>query len=584
MTDRPGYLHPLEYAGEALPKAFTYPFRYTPHPLCRRAALVVRQHLQEMGVDEGKMYGVLVVEDKQVPGNEDGKSPSLCFLAAYSGQLNGNYDHPWFVPPVVDYLDPDSHFQREQQHVVDLNRRIETLENSEKHHQWVRRLEQLKGQRSEAVVSARRIYAEGKARRDTLRSLALHPDDADALVRESQQQKADIQRAKRLYASEIACLEDRIARHQSDINRLAEERKRLSEDLQQWLFRQFSFSNARGEQRNLLDIFGTHLTPPSGAGECCAPKLLQAAFRLGLKPLAMAEFWWGPSQPGLYRQPGAFFPACRSKCHPILSHMLQGLNVEPDPALHYDRRLLSPVRVIWEDADLAVVMKPEGWVSIPGKSDQPCLLDECYRLWPGIEGPVIVHRLDMDTSGLMVVAKNARVHRALARQFEEREVHKRYIALLEQAPMMSAGVVAVPAQGMSTTDATEVDGAVGQCFELSLPIGPDMENMPRQRVDYQRGKEAVTRFVVLGEERAPLQVSRQGGGISHVVRVAFYPLTGRTHQLRVHASAFEGLNAPILGDRLYGHVADRLYLHAEALVFVHPTTRKTMHFEEKCPF
>ena len=350
---------------------------------------------------------------------------------------------------------------------------------------------------------------------------------------------------------EIANLEERLATHNATIHALYEERKERSEALQQWLFRQFNFLNAHGERQNLTSLFQGRFIP-SGAGECCAPKLLQTAYLLGLQPLAMAEFWWGSSSPTHYRAPGAFFPACRSKCHPILGHMLQGLNVEPDPAQHYENRELPPVSIIWEDEHLAVIAKPEGWVSIPGRSDQPCIIDECYRLWPHIKGSVVVHRLDQDTSGLMVIAKNARMHHILSQQFERREVHKRYVALL---------------------DTPQLDRPPR--FTLSLPLAPDLDNMPRRRVDFQCGKEAITDCEIVGKERH---------GIRDVTRIIFYPHTGRTHQLRVHASSPCGLNAPILGDRLYGLPDERLFLHAEMLEFEHPVTHEQLHFELPAPF
>ena len=552
------YLHPLPSSGEPLPAQFTFPFRYTPHPLCRKAALLVQEKLREMGVVEGKMYGVLVVKEKGGAG--------LSFLAAYSGQLSGADEGEWFVPPVVDYLNPDSYFQREQAEIMKISKRLEAVRDDEDRKEWLRQLATLKEEREAAVTEAKRVYEDGK-----------RPTDTSAeYIRLRQFQKANIHRAKVLHKEEIAELEGRLAALNVRARDLYEERKRRSEALQQWLFEQFVFLNGRGEKKGLKEIFGRRPTPPfghpsrnggeagaetsnglaslslrgdlegssipSGAGECCAPKLLQTAYRLGLEPVSMAEFWWGPAQPGHYREPGAFFPACHSKCRPILGHMLQGLNVEPDPAEHYEQAL-KPIRVLWEDESLAVIVKPEGWCSIPGRSDQANLFDEAQRLWPGISGSVVVHRLDMDTSGVMVLAKNPQVHRALSRQFELREVKKKYVALLERVPQ-------APPTGM-----------------LSLPLGPDLENMPRQRVDWEHGKEAVTRYEVVGS-----------------TRIAFYPQTGRTHQLRVHASSPEGLNVPIVGDRLYGHVADRLYLHAEAIEFTHPITHERLRFEAPSPF
>lgn len=560
------YVHPLERGTEQLPAAFTFPFRYTPHPLCRRAALIVQDKLQEMGVREGKMFGVMVCITRTENLSEQGEGLSeqgegLYFLAAYSGQLNRSYNHPWFVPPVVDYLDPESHFQKEQAKIMKLSEQLEALKNSEEVKATKVALELLKREREQAIAEAKRAYDE--SRNDELRN------DTD-YIRLRQHQKADIQRAKQTHAGDIAQAEGMLAGYHFRHHQMYAERKQRSEALQQWLFEQFVFLNGRGESKGLVEIFRRPapmpLVIPSGAGECCAPKLLQAAYKLGLEPLAMGEFWWGSSTPGHYKEPGAFFPACHSKCRPILSFMLQGLNVEPDPAEHYEQAL-KPVRIVWEDESLAVIEKPEGWCSIPGRSDQANLFDEALRLWPDIEGSVIVHRLDQDTSGVVVIAKNARVHRALSQQFERREVKKRYVALVK----VNSEESGIPSSGV-----------------INLPLGPDLDNMPHQRVDHVHGKEAITIYEVLGKET--ITIGEEACPVSCratatiATRIAFFPQTGRTHQLRVHSASPEGLNAPILGDRLYGHVADRMYLHAEAIDFTHPVTHEPLHFEVPAPF
>ncbi len=543
-ADRPSYLHSLDTDGVALPEAFTYPFRYTPHPLCLRAARLVQEYLDAEGLSvEGKMYGVLVVEGG--------------FLAAYSGQLNGSYAHPWFVPPVFDYLSPECFFQKEQAEIVSLTKNIENTGFQEHIDILNNRLRSLVGQREEAVEKAKMAYERGKKNRGERRA-ALDDSSPEArpvmlqLERESQFQKAEIKRAKQLHAEEVNAIEAHLADLQATLRRAREERRQRSEALQDWLFRQFIVANGSGERISLADMFDGK--PPSGAGECCGPKLLNAAFASGLRPLAMAEFWWGPPLAGNYRRQGVFYPACNSKCKPILSFMLKGLAVAPDPARHYER-LGGDVEVVWEDAWMAVVAKPTGWLSVAGKSPLPDVCQWARGHWPGIAGPVVVHRLDQDTSGLMILAKTQMSYSWLQKMFEGRNVRKRYVALLE-----------------GHWQRAEQSGTI------SLPLVADYDYLPRQRVDREHGKQAVTQYEVIGNEGLHEEAAGEVRERA-VTRIAFYPLTGRTHQLRLHAASPEGLGMSIVGDRLYGLLSRRLYLHAEALDFVHPVTGEALHFE-----
>ncbi len=562
-AEKTSYLHPLDTTGLALPKAFTFPFRYTPHPLCRRAARLVQEYLQaEDLLAEGKMYGVLVVEGG--------------FLAAYSGQLNGSYAHPWFVPPVCDYLDPECFFQKEQTEIVSLSKEIENTGFQNDMNELVQEREAVARKQREAVSEAKKAYEQGRDERAVRRRyIKQEAKEAQATLaemeRESQYQKAEIRRARQRFADELAAIDRRLDELRGRLGTLKEERRRRSEALQEWLFGQFRFTNALGEQATLTEIFRPTSVPatiagngggfaiPSGAGECCAPKLLNAAFGLGLRPLAMAEFWWGAPLAGNYRRPGVFYPACNRKCRPILSFMLKGLTVDPDPARHYERLGGNP-EVLWEDAWMVIVAKPTGWLSVAGKSSLPDVCQWARERWPDIAGPVVVHRLDQDTSGLMILAKTQMSYSWLQRKFEGREIRKRYVALLE-GPWQRA----------------EKSGTI------SLPLAPDYDYLPRQRVDCERGKQAVTQYEVIGNEE--LRESGVGEARnSTVTRILFYPQTGRTHQLRMHAASPEGLGRPIAGDRLYGRLASRLYLHAEALDFVHPVTGEPMHFELPATF
>ena len=328
--------------------------------------------------------------------------------------------------------------------------------------------------------------------------------------------------------------------------------KKMSQDLQLWLFRQYRLLNARGETRDLVDIWQDYHRsprirkkyplPPGGTGDCCAPKLLQYAYQHHLKPVCMAEFWWGPSPKSEIRQHGQFYPACRGKCKPILTWMLQGLDVDPNPeetgASH-----LQP-EIVYEDEALALLNKPAGMLSVPGRTENYSVATWAQQRW---EGAMMVHRLDMLTSGLILVAKTAEAYHHLQRQFEEHTIKKKYLALVEGTPEKEHGII-------------------------DLPLIYDPVNRPRQVVDYERGKRAITEYRVL---------STQSPGVT---LLALWPHTGRTHQLRMHCAHPDGLGCPIVGDELYGHKSDRLYLQAQAITFIHPVSGKRMHFELSVAF
>lgn len=358
----------------------------------------------------------------------------------------------------------------------------------------------------------------------------------------------------------ISAINHRIANGE-DTEELRKERKQRSIALQQWLFEQFHLLNAKGESKSLISLFenqpqiltaeeyfnGKRQTQmgsriPSGAGECCAPKLLQYAYQHQLKPLCMAEFWLGPSPKDEVRIDGQYYPACHSKCKPILRHMLEGLQVEENPMLSTAREQAKKVEYIYEDDDMAVVYKPAGLPSTPGNDDMPSLLDIVRKRWAGA---VNVHRLDMDTSGIIVFALNENAYKQLQEQFVKQAVGKTYVALLEN-PVADN----VPRKGT-----------------ITLPLLPNPFDRPRQMVSYEHGKRAVTDYELQEE-----------------ARVVFHPKTGRTHQLRVHSAHSDGLGVPIKGDALYGRAADRLYLHAERIEIKHPRTGAGMIFERKADF
>lgn len=529
-----------------LPERFTYPFCYTPHPLCILAAKEVQSYLtrQTAWKDElrqGKMFGVLIVQ------TEHGETG---YLAAFSGILAGKNLHPFFVPPVYDLLQPQGFFKIEEENISSINRNIRQLENDKAY-------AALSAELARTIQSAENILATAKAqlkeaktaREQRRKEKELNAQEEAELIRESQFQKAEYKRLERSWKARITTLQTQTEDWERRISALKSERKTRSAALQQKLFEQFGMLNYRGEVKNLCEIFGqtVHKTPPAGAGECAAPKLLQQAYLHGWKPIAMAEFWWGDSPKTEIRHHGHYYPACKGKCEPILQHMLQGLQVEENPMLKRMQVPSKNLEIVYEDPWLSVINKPAGMLSVPGKEDAVSVYSLMREQYPEADGPLTVHRLDMATSGLMLIAKTKRVHQNLQAQFKNRLVRKRYVALLE---------------GIVPKDKDTVD----------LPLCLNPLDRPRQMVHTEHGKPAITDYQVL--ER--LDGKR--------TRIAFYPRTGRTHQLRIHAAHPLGLHCPIIGDELYGEKADRLYLHAEYLEFTHPITGETVRIAKEAEF
>lgn len=529
-----------------LPERFTYPFCYTPHPLCILAAKEVQSYLtrQTAWKDElrqGKMFGVLIVQ------TEHGETG---YLAAFSGILAGKNLHPFFVPPVYDLLQPQGFFKIEEENISSINRNIQQLENDKAY-------AALSAELARTIQSAENILATAKAqlkeaktaREQRRKEKELNAQEEAELIRESQFQKAEYKRLERSWKARITTLQTQTEDWERRISALKSERKTRSAALQQKLFEQFGMLNYRGEVKNLCEIFGqtVHKTPPAGAGECAAPKLLQQAYLHGWKPIAMAEFWWGDSPKTEIRHHGHYYPACKGKCEPILQHMLQGLQVEENPMLKRMQVPSKNLEIVYEDPWLSVINKPAGMLSVPGKEDAVSVYSLMREQYPEADGPLTVHRLDMATSGLMLIAKTKRVHQNLQAQFKNRLVRKRYVALLE---------------GIVPKDKGTVD----------LPLCLNPLDRPRQMVHTEHGKPAITDYQVL--ER--LDGKR--------TRIAFYPRTGRTHQLRIHAAHPLGLHCPIIGDELYGEKADRLYLHAEYLEFTHPITGETVRITKEAEF
>ena len=529
-----------------LPERFTYPFCYTPHPLCILAAKEVQSYLtrQTAWKDElrqGKMFGVLIVQ------TEHGETG---YLAAFSGILAGKNLHPFFVPPVYDLLQPQGFFKIEEENISSINRNIRQLENDKAYAALSAELARTIQSAEDILATAKAQSKEAKTAREQRRKeKELNAQEEAELIRESQFQKAEYKRLERSWKARITTLQTQTEDWERRISALKSERKTRSAALQQKLFEQFGMLNYRGEVKNLCEIFGqtVHKTPPAGAGECAAPKLLQQAYLHGWKPIAMAEFWWGDSPKTEIRHHGHYYPACKGKCEPILQHMLQGLQVEENPMLKRMQVPSKNLEIVYEDPWLSVINKPAGMLSVPGKEDAVSVYSLMREQYPEADGPLTVHRLDMATSGLMLIAKTKRVHQNLQAQFKNRLVRKRYVALLE---------------GIVPKDKGTVD----------LPLCLNPLDRPRQMVHTEHGKPAITDYQVL--ER--LDGKR--------TRIVFYPRTGRTHQLRIHAAHPLGLHCPIIGDELYGEKADRLYLHAEYLEFTHPITGETVRITKEAEF
>ena len=550
----------------ALPEKFTYPFHYTPHPLCVLAAEEVKEYISsrkewQEELTLGKMFGVLIVQEtgkrtRKGKEKETGESTDkdeeggIGYLAAFSGNLAGKNLHTYFVPPVYDLLQPQGFFKIEEEHISAINVRIKKTQNDPRYIDLLRQIEKETIQSQQELTEAKEFFKSAKKNREIRRKTGI-PDAKElaAMIRESQFQKAELKRMEKIWKEKIASLQAEADTFITKIETMKIERKKRSATLQRKLFEQFQILNAHGETKDLCRIFAQTIQkfPPAGAGECAAPKLLQYAYKHQLKPIAMAEFWWGDSPKAEIRHHGHYYPACKGKCEPILQHMLQGLQVEENPMLKRMQVPSQNLEIVYEDPWLSVINKPAGMLSVPGKEDAVSVYSLMREQYPEADGPLTVHRLDMATSGLMLIAKTKRVHQNLQAQFKNRLVRKRYVALLE---------------GIVPKDKGTVD----------LPLCLNPLDRPRQMVHTEHGKPAITDYQVL--ER--LDGKR--------TRIAFYPRTGRTHQLRIHAAHPLGLHCPIIGDELYGEKADRLYLHAEYLEFTHPITGETVRITKEAEF
>lgn len=544
----------LELQSAELPHKMDFPFYYDPHPLAVIAAQQLQKKLEvndfkhnfglgqvERGTAIGKMFGVLVVQD------HTGK---IGYLSAFSGKLGNQNHHPGFVPPVFDILEEQGFFKLGEKELNELNEKIDAIENSNEFITSVHFFEKQKLDSEEKIKQFKSWLKTEKQKRDQLRSekqAILSEEEFEkftqTLNKESIGQQLAFKNLKKKFTQELAELEEKIV---GELLVLKDIRAKKSAQLQQAIFKEYTFLNSNKENKSLLDIFQNTVfkTPPAGAGECAAPKLFQYAFLNNLKPLCMAEFWWGMSPDSEIRLHKQFYPACRGKCEPILAHMLKSIPIAENPMLKQAE--VMELEIVYEDEWLLLVNKPSEFLSVPGKELTDSVLERMKKMFPTATGPLLVHRLDMSTSGLLLVAKTENIYKQLQSQFIQRKVKKTYVALLD-------GVV------------NENEGAI------NLPLRVDLDDRPKQMVCYEHGKNALTEFKVV-------EITK------NKTRIEFNPITGRTHQLRVHAAHHLGLNCPIIGDDLYGTKSDRLHLHAARIEFTHPQTKKTVSVTCAPPF
>lgn len=537
-----------EFQHLELPDCFTFPFYYEVHPLAKHAVELLQQRLKnehfghDFGIGRterlgaiGKMFGVLVVQ------NSTGE---LGYLAAFSGKLGNSNQHEGFVPPVFDLLETQGFFLQEEQEIHQLTIQLEALEKAPEllrlksevlaiEQRWAEQIKEL--QLKNKIAKALRDQKRNEINNQT----SLNIEMLEALRLQSMNESRALKALKREAQKAIETQKELVQNYLQRIEILKERRALHSADLQRRIFERYSFLNALGQSKNVQKLFTE--SPPAGAGECAAPKLLQYAYLHELKPICMAEFWWGMAPDSEVRIHGNFYPSCKSKCEPILGHMLLGLKVDQNPItiIHPEQ----PIQVIYEDEWIVAIHKSHEYLSVPGKLPMPNSLDDLRKKYPDADGPLLVHRLDMSTSGIMLAAKTKITHQRLQRQFLLRKVQKEYVAVLDGVPLEKEG-------------------------EIKLPLRVDLEDRPRQLVCYDHGSFAHTKYKVLAIQ-------------NNETRIALYPQTGRTHQLRVHAAHHLGLNCPIKGDDLYGQKAGRLHLHAAKLGFYHPHSNEWM--ELSCP-
>ena len=541
-------------SGIPLPEKFTFPFYYEPHDLSIIASKELQDYLENQtdfdhnfglkpnqeGLVIGKMFGVLVCQ------NREGE---IGYLWAFSGKLAGKNHHIYFVPTIFDMLQVDGYFRIEEDVLNAINRQIEILENSEELQNKKNQLDTKLKEAATDIQNQKNKIKRLKIERDEKRISFSNRASTEIekleilLSEESKKESILLKKMSKYWNFQLENAQKELDEIVAEIQLLKEKRRIKSGALQQKLFAEYSFLNVLGKRKSLGEIFDNN--PPAGAGECAAPKLLNYAFEHQLKPIAMAEFWWGQSPKSEIRKHRQFYPACKSKCEPILmTHMLKGLQIDANP--FEDNPTGKEIEVVYEDEVLLVINKPAEFLSVPGKKITDSVYQRIKEKYPEATGPLVVHRLDMSTSGLMLIAKDEATYVKLQSQFIKRTISKRYVALLDGVLHDNEG-------------------------SINLPLRVDLEDRPRQLVCFDHGKPAQTNW-------KKIKI------INNQTLVYFYPITGRTHQLRVHASHELGLKTPIIGDDLYGTKSNRLHLHAEQLIFIHPLSNKEICFHCEAEF
>ena len=621
---------------------FTDPFRYVPDPLAVHAGQMIISRLAEWAsmpegtperalersFAEGKMLGVLVCRTG--------------FLAAFSGTVKGPDGNvtasvDGFVPPIIDLTEKNGHFKRKEAVISLLNKEIETILSSPEYNGLKKELLDACSDRDAEIETLQNRIRLAKMQRDEIRSETADPSKLDELIRESQFQKAELKRCKDRWKAHISGIEGRLSEFEETIHELKTRRAEKSDALQKWIFENAIVHNGAGEASSIWDIFSAGgLVPPGGTGECAAPKLLNYAFAHGLEPLAMGEFWYGASPDTAVRTHGHFYPSCTSKCGPLLAYMTKGLRSPVEPVMTAtlpdkpgmtaiyptipsvtkesgvtlkseapETSLPTTIGNLYEDDSIIIVEKPSGMPSVPGLDGRTSLQEILsYRM--EVQNEITpatihaVHRLDMDTSGVMVFAKTAEAAVNLRRQFEEHTIRKTYMARVSAGTDIPSGerseeTVLSPWplgvgpttkewEGLSLPTVPQAGSSKTRKGAIDLPLSPDYDERPRQKIDFRQGKPAHTEYEIV-------RMNEDG-----TADLLLHPHTGRTHQLRVHCAHHLGLGRPIVGDLLYGGhsvydcnadnrlatstkgVPVRLCLHALSITFRHPETGQELTF------